>query len=348
MDLFIDHPCLWTASSFTKPSQYTVHVNAETCAALKQLATGEGEHSAPELDTWFAGLRHELRDGRGFILLRGLPFDGEGIAWARAASDVIARRIGEPVSQTAAGDRVVDVADTTGTELTPRQFKTSQELRLHTDPASDLMALSCIRPAKLGGQSVLVSAVAVRNAMLQEAPALLEMLYQGFFWHRFGEGRHEDPAFTDARVPVFSETSGRLACRYVRSPIVAAHRDRGTPLSVDEIAALDAFDRIAASPRMRITFQMEAGDMMIVNNLAVLHARTTFEDVEAPGQRRLLLRFWLDGGADFWPKDSRIDYFNGGRCGIPEDAAMQSGYDMRALHVDPASGGVAKLGIPLA
>jgi hypothetical protein len=96
---------------------------------------------------------------------------------------------------------------------------------------------------------------------------------------------------------------------------------------------------------MRVDFAMQAGDMLIVNNLAVLHARTRFEDAETPEQRRLLLRYWLDGGPGFWPKDSRIDYFNGGRCGIPEEHSMTPGYDMKSLAADQASGGVADLGI---
>jgi hypothetical protein len=94
VDPFVNHPCLWTASSFAKPSDYTLQVDSATCKALE-------------------GLRRELREGRGFVLLRGLPFDTEGIEWARAISDAIASRVGEPVSQTAGGDRVVDVADTT-------------------------------------------------------------------------------------------------------------------------------------------------------------------------------------------------------------------------------------------
>jgi hypothetical protein len=286
-----------------------------------------------------------LREGRGFVLIRRLPVEACGLDLTRAASHIIARLVGEPVSQTAAGDRVVDVTDTTGLEPSPRQFKTRQELRLHTDPASDLMALTCIRPAPSGGHSVLASAPAIHNVLLAEAPELLRALFRGFHWHRFGEGRKEDPPYTEARVPVLSLRDGHLACRYVRSPIVAGHRDHGTPLTAEEVAALDAFDRIASSPAMRIDFTMQAGDMLVVNNLAVLHARTRFEDAEAPEQRRLLLRYWLDGGPGFWPKDARIDYFNGGRCGIPEDRSMTPGYDMKSLAADHASGGVADLGI---
>jgi Taurine catabolism dioxygenase TauD, TfdA family len=349
MSPLVNHPCMWTASSFTRAREYVVLLDddarASLLAAARAGAAVADETAARPIVELSEAIRHELREGRGFVLLRGLPADAWGPELTRAASHVIAGLVGEPVSQTASGDRVVDVTDTTGLEPSPRQFKTRQELRLHTDPASDLMALTCIRPALSGGRSVLVSAPAVHNALLAEAPELLRSLYGGFHWHRFGEGRKEDPPYTESRVPVFSFSDGRLACRYVRSPIVAGHRDHGTPLTAEEVAALDAFDRVASSPAMRVDFTMQAGDMLIVNNLAVLHARTRFADAEAPEQRRLLLRYWLDGGPGFWPKDARIDYFNGGRCGIPEDRSMTPGYDMKSLAADHASGGVADLGV---
>jgi hypothetical protein len=347
MHSLLNHPCTWKGSDLAGAGDYCEPFDDALVRELEAHidATAAPIASGSPLARWSQAVRTELRDGRGFVLIRGLPFERWGIERARAAATAIAAQVGEPVSQTASGDRVVDVADSTGAELSPRQFKTSQELRLHTDPASDLMALACIRPARAGGMSVLVSAPAVHDALLAESPELLRLLYRGFHWHRFGEGRRQDPPFTPERVPVFSALGGRLSCRYVRSPIVAGHRDAGEPLGVEEVAALDAFDRIASSPEMRVTFRMDAGDMMIVNNLGVLHARTRFEDAAEPARGRLLLRFWLDAGPGFWPKDARIDYFNGGRCGIPEDPAMRPGYDMQALHADRASGGTADLGI---
>src|SRR5262245_1336796 len=77
-----------------------------------------------------------LYRGPGYALLRGLPFDVWGVDRSREVCWSIACALGEPVSQTAQGARVVDVRDTSREEATPRQFKTSQELRLHTDPAS--------------------------------------------------------------------------------------------------------------------------------------------------------------------------------------------------------------------
>jgi hypothetical protein len=38
---------------------------------------------------------------------------------------------------------------------------------------------------------------------------------------------------------------------------------------------------------------LEPGDLQLLNNRAVLHGRTPFEDYEGLGRRRLMLRLWL-------------------------------------------------------
>ena len=42
------------------------------------------------------------------------------------------------------------------------------------------------------------------------------------------------------------------------------------------------------------------GDIQLVNNLTTLHARTDYEDFNAPGLKRHLLRLWL-AVPDGWP-----------------------------------------------
>ncbi len=296
---------------------------------------------APRLD---AALR-ELRDGRGFVLLRGLPLAQWTRDRARLASWGLGTWIGRHVSQTVQGARLVDVMDLTGKDPSPRQYRTSQELRLHTDPASDLIGLACVRDARSGGESVITSAVAVHNAMLASRPDLLQLLHDGFHWHRFGEGRPGDGAFTQDLAPVFAIEQGRLSCRYVRSPIVAGHKEAGVPLTDAQVEALDLFDRLARSPELRVAFRMQPGDLLLVNNLAVLHARTEFEDHPEQHMRRHMVRLWLEGFPDFRPVPARMNFFNGGRCGIAPQQGQQAHYDMATLYQDKASGGVARLGL---
>jgi hypothetical protein len=346
----------WTAADLRDPATYTHRWSSADIASLHAIATtlaADGHDASdpghapqvqgPLADT-LAAVRAELQGGRGFVLLKGLPFDGWSVDEARLATWAIANAIGIPVSQTARGARLVDVMDTSRKEATPRQFSTSQELRLHTDPASDLIGLACVRPAASGGDSVLASSVSVHDAMLRQRPDLVAALYEGFHWHRFGEGRPVDGPFSEARVPVFSRREGRLSCRYVRTPIVAGQKDAGQPLTPLQVEALDLFDKFASSPELRVSFRMEPGDIVLVNNLTVMHARTQFVDHEPPAEPRRLFRLWLQGFEGFRPVQPELNYFNGGECGIPA-TGMKAQYDMKSLYADPASGGVAKLGV---
>jgi hypothetical protein len=241
---------------------------------------------------------------------------------------------------------MADVTDVSGEVESPRQFKTSQELRLHTDPASDIMALACIRDAKSGGDSVIISAAAVHNEMLSRRPDLLALLYQGFHCHRFGEGRAADPPVSDYKVPVFALVRGQLSCRYVRSVIVAGHKDRGEPLSAAQIEALDLFDELAGASALQLSFRLRPGDIVLANNLTVLHARTAFEDHEDRSRRRHLLRLWLDGGPGFRELPKELNFFNGGEPGIALNPDRVGHYDMESLRRDPASGRRARLAPP--
>lgn len=350
-------PAGWDAASVQGPHDWSRQVPG---AAIDELASiceglerrGLGWNGTTRADFPFRALAplledaaRDLRQGRGFALLRGLPLGGWTRDRARLAAWGIGTWFGEHVSQTVQGARLVDVTDVTGKEPSPRQYRTSQELRLHMDPASDIIGLACVQDAKAGGESVLTSAVAVHNAMLAQRPDLLALLYRGFHWHRFGEGRPEDGPYTRELVPVFAREAGQLSCRYVRSPIAAGHKEAGVPLTGAQIEALDLLDRLCASPELRLPFRMQPGDLLMVNNLAVLHARTQFEDHTEMDKRRHMVRLWIEAPAGFRAMPRAMNFFNGGRCGIPFQAGQQAGYDMKTLYQDRASGGVAKLGI---
>ena len=353
----VTDPADWNAATFSGSGSCSRELDAAevqeltaVCEALE--ASGVGWNDTTRSDFPFRVLAprlgqalNELRQGRGFVLLRGLPLGQWSKDRARLAAWGIGTWIGEHVSQTVQGLRLVDVTDVTGKEPSPRQYKTSQELRLHMDPASDIIGLACVQDAKAGGDSVITSAVAVHNAMLAQRPDLLELLYRGFHWHRFGEGRPEDGPFTRELVPVFAQERGQLSCRYVRSPIAAGHREAGVPLTDAQIEALDLFDKLCASPELRLSFRMQPGDLLLLNNLAVLHARTQFDDHPEIEKRRHMVRLWLEGPEGFRAVPAPINFFNGGHCGIPFQAGQQADYDMKSLYLDRASGGVVKLGV---
>ena len=75
---------------------------------------------------------------------------------------------------------------------------------------------------------------------------------------------------------------------YFRS---VARLDEVGPLPPDLAQALDRYDAIGASERFRLDMQLERGDVQLLSNHTVVHARTDYED--APDRKRHLLRLWL-------------------------------------------------------
>ncbi|MBL0420693.1 TauD/TfdA family dioxygenase [Ramlibacter sp. AW1] len=351
-----DAPFAWRADSFGTTSPWLRPLSAQELSGLDALASqdaarthdahdpGEPAPMPAACEALAADMRRAVYRGPGFILLRGLPYERWGVDGARWVTWTLAHALGTPVTQTAAGARLVDVRDLSRKESSPRQFSTSQELRLHMDPASDLIGLGCVRAAASGGESVLTSAVSIHDEMLRQQPELLAALYEGFRWHRFGEGRPQDGPISEPDVPVFTREGGHIACRYVRSPIVAGHKEAGEPLTARQIQALDLFDQVAASPQLRIVLRMQPGDLLWVNNIKVLHARTQFVDHPEPLPPRHLFRLWVAAPETEARAPARLNYFNGGACGMPL-TGQKARYDMEALRKDPASGGVFDLGV---
>ena len=64
----------------------------------------------------------------------------------------------------------------------------------------------------------------------------------------------------------------------------------GTPLSPIELEAFDQIDAILHDASMRIDMMMNPGDLQLINNYAVMHSRTSFEDFREIELRRKKLR----------------------------------------------------------
>ena len=130
---------------------------------------------------------------------------------------------------------------------------------------------------------------------------LLALGYRALTWSRLKEAVYLT-ARTSAMVcwlfvgsatfaAIFAYLGG--ACRFVRTKIEAASVKTGEPLSAEEVAALDAFEEVARDPALRLDMDFQVGDIQLINNYTVLHARTEFEDWPEPERKRHLLRLWL-------------------------------------------------------
>ena len=272
-----------------------------------------GDVKFPKLDATLARLYGEVRDGAGFILLRGIPVRSHSKDEVRLMAWMIATRFGYPVSQNAKGQRIADVMDTMKGSASPRGYHSNAELRLHTDPASDMIGLCCIEDAKSGGDSMLASAVTVYEEIRATRPDLIKPLCTGFAYARFGEGRADDPEITEYPVPLLAIKDGKVSCRYGSNRIRGAVEALERPMTPQQSEALALFRETAQANA--VTFRMGPGDFLLCNNLTVLHARTDFVDNDDPQRPRHLLRFWLEG-TDFRPIPPEMNFFNRGKCGI--------------------------------
>jgi len=243
-----------------------------------------------------ANLLDEMENGRGFVVIRGLPFgqyDDEDIArifWG------IGTHFGHPISQNAQGDLLGHVRAVEGfkyMDKNVRGYQTSAELLFHNDNC-DLVGLLCFRQAKSGGVSRLASAMTLYNEVLRVRPEYLDVLCEGFHYDLRGEELPGVAPLTPHRVPVYSYFEDRLSCRYVYSAIVTAARRAGLTFTDTETAAMEFLNATAQREDVRLEMMLEPGDMQFCNNHMVLHSRTAYEEWPEPECKRHMLRLWLD------------------------------------------------------
>ncbi len=274
---------------------------AEIDAALRHLrALGELDFPAitpatfplPTLGPVFRALGNQLRFGRGFLLLRGLPRD-------RWDTDDLARiyvglgcHIGRAVPQSWHGELLGHVLDVSDVEQAARGYQAGGAQRFHTDTC-DIVSLMCVRGAKSGGVSRIASAAAVHDRMLQTRPDLLETLYGNYIFRRMERDASLGSGILVKTVSIFSRASGALSCNVSGSYPNRAVQAGDTVMTPLQIEALDELERLAASPEFHLDMSIDEGDIQFLNNRALLHGRTGYEDFPEFERRRHLMRLWL-------------------------------------------------------
>jgi len=248
----------------------------------------------PTLGPVLDQLRAEVLDGRGFVLLRGVPVEDRPIAESAAAYWGIGSYFGSARSQNAKGHllgHVYDLGGSSATDPTIRSYATSERQNFHIDRC-DVVALLCLRRAKSGGQSAIVSSMTVHNVMAARRPDLLERLYRPFPVDRRGEVPEGKAPFYEA--PVFNEYAGKVSVLYYRLHIGSSQRfPEARRLAPEDIEALDMLAELAGDPELRLDMTFMPGDIQFLHNHTILHARTGYEDWPETERKRHLLRLWL-------------------------------------------------------
>jgi hypothetical protein len=249
----------------------------------------------PTLGPVLRRVRDELVYGRGFVLVQGVPVGEMSERQREIAALGLACHVGAIVPQGPGGAPLMHVRDTgaDSSQARTRSYQHSGRLGYHSDP-TDIVALLCVRPAKSGGLSAVVSSVAVHNEVVRTRPDLAEVLYQPW-WHDRRTGDGPDSFYT--KPVCVPRDEGRVSVSYgpdyIRSAQRGAHVPPFTPSQEEAMALLD---RLTDDPAFALTMDLREGDLQFLNNHVVLHSRTAYEDHPEPHRRRHLFRLWLTAG----------------------------------------------------
>jgi hypothetical protein len=248
----------------------------------------------PRLGKALREILAELLEGRGFVLLRGLPVERMTREEQALAYLGMGAWLGSFRSQNAKGHLLGHVKDL-GLDIRDprvRYYQTNRKLEYHTDSV-DIVGLLCLKTAKAGGESYLASSMTVYNEILARRPDLVPALFEPFPTDRRGEVPEGMQPWFD--IPIYHRYAGRLSCIYVRQYIESAQKlfPQARRLSPAQREAMDLIDELCNDPAIHLSMDFRPGDIQLLHNHQILHSRGDFENWPEPERHRHLLRLWV-------------------------------------------------------
>lgn len=254
----------------------------------------QADFPLPTVAAVLDGVRRQLIDGCGVMVLEGFPVERWSVDELRAIWWGLGLHLGTAVAQSSRGDLIGDVRDL-GTGITGkagRGYTSNVELGYHSD-AADVTGLFFLRQGVSGGTSGLASSVAVHNEIIRRRPDLMELLYQPMPVSWQSNQLPGTQSWYD--MPIYGRVGDDVACAYVSTNVLLAHQNAGAPpLTEAQIEAVRSVGQVAREPGFGLMRHLPSGTMLFVNNQTVFHLRTAFtDDSDEPDQRRHLLRIFL-------------------------------------------------------
>ncbi|KAI1327877.1 hypothetical protein F5Y16DRAFT_370578 [Xylariaceae sp. FL0255] len=249
-----------------------------------------------------------LNDGKGFHVIRGIDpnqFTEEEhvLLFAGMASHIADNR--KAWIDHICNNKVV------GPDEPPlRPTELAVPMDFHTDAdAGNILALFTENKGKAGGYQYLSSFWSVYNTIMEEDPSVMACLAADWHWEKPDRGQEGRVNQVMDRRAIVGHVNGKPEINYGRTFVAGSAEyplSADAPrLTVDQIHALDVLSTHAKRHAFRV--HVESGDILLVNNLSILHARTAFEDSPAENLVRHVLRLWLKDNTS-WPVASSLKY----------------------------------------
>lgn len=305
---FANHRAAWRGSELSKsPSTWQFRLtplqNQELRQVAEKLASTKSDNDLrnlkpadaplPSLEQELMEWSDQLEDGRGFILLRGLEVDKWPTRVTEAAYLALGCHLGVFVSQNSDGDLLGNIKDdgSDPNDPTVRLYRTREPQPFHVD-GSDAVGLLCLKTAKSGGKSSIVSSVSIYNEVVRRKPHLEKLMHELYYFDSYGQHKPgEDPWF---KLPLFIGSKDNFRMFYIPWYITKCQQNPAAPrLRPEQVELLNLIDELAASDELRLDMDFQPGDIQLLSNRVILHAREGYEDWPEPERKRHLLRLWI-------------------------------------------------------
>lgn len=265
---------------------------------LPTVALSPNDFELPAVREAMRSVRSQLDAGIGFAIIDRIPLE-------RVSNDIAVQlywllmcTVGRPVAQKWDGTLIYDVIDT-GRKPAPgngvRSSKSNQGQGYHTDNAFNTppnhVALFCLRTAKEGGASGLISFETVYNRLLKDHPEAVPRLFEPFYFDRQREHSPDDELVSFR--PMFQQVEGQLAVALSTGLVRQGHKLANVNLDDRTQTSLEALDQVMEDPSLGKHFAFQPGQIQIVNNRRLGHRRTAYKDWPQPELKRHLVRIWL-------------------------------------------------------
>lgn len=288
----VDSPSVWTPRDFPDESAWSFELTGEHQLALIDFGRGgPSTNLTRQIGSIAVDFAQLLNDGPGFVRLRNFPVDALTEPEIERAYIGLGTLLGRPVAQDRHANLITHIRDERKEAQPGRKYQTNLSQDFHSD-ASDLVGLLCLKPAKTGGMSKIVSSHAVYNEMLRRDPRLVEVMSAPMPWSRHVQ-THQGTAPYFLLAPI-TTVDGMPRIFFIPWYIRHSQLHPTAPrLTDDQLAALALMEEVANDQALRIEMVFRPGDVQLLNNTTVLHSRDAYEDEKDPTLRRHLLRLWL-------------------------------------------------------
>lgn len=341
----VSGPMAWEGSDLN-PLEYVIHLIADEIAQIRSALIsfkltgkprGEISKQTFPLSDQFAkklvGISNELHNGIGVVILRGLHEanlnDEESvIAFAGICSYICElRATDEFANQTLSHvrDATHDVVPDFAKDIGLAGSKITDKMDFHSDRFSgDILALHVRDDGGVGsgGEQYISSSWRIYNELLNTDPEVLEALATPDWPF---ELKQKDTAPYLELGPILFFSKGRPIVQLVKAPLIGSPRiprDVSMPkLSAKQQYAIEVVERLAKQFCTKLDRQ--TGDIQLINNLSIMHARSAYGN-QSQRSTRHLLRMFLRDPANAWekPPTCRTNFDNPFIHGRPQELSI--------------------------